>query len=81
MNPRQAIMVESRFFGGLDMTETAELLEVPCIAYAASLDEVSPLARTGADFVALGEWIWTEPQGAAAIVAAAAENLAEPVPR
>ena len=28
MNPRQAMMVESRFFGGLDITETAELLEV-----------------------------------------------------
>ena len=28
MNPRQAIMVESRFFGGLDMTETATLLDV-----------------------------------------------------
>ena len=27
-NPRQALMVESRFFGGLDITETAELLEV-----------------------------------------------------
>ena len=28
MNPRQALMVESRFFGGLDVAETAELLEV-----------------------------------------------------
>lgn len=28
MNPRQALMVESRFFGGLDVTETAALLEV-----------------------------------------------------
>ena len=28
MNPRQAVMVESRFFGGLDMTETAALLDV-----------------------------------------------------
>jgi RNA polymerase sigma factor (TIGR02999 family) len=28
MNPRQAMMVESRFFGGLDIAETAELLEV-----------------------------------------------------
>ncbi len=28
MNPRQAMMVESRFFGGLDITETAALLEV-----------------------------------------------------
>ena len=27
-HPRQAVMVESRFFGGLDITETAELLEV-----------------------------------------------------
>ena len=28
LNPRQAMMVESRFFGGLDITETAALLEV-----------------------------------------------------
>lgn len=28
MNPRQASMVESRFFGGLDVSETAELLNV-----------------------------------------------------
>ena len=28
MNPRHAVMVESRFFGGLDMTETATLLDV-----------------------------------------------------
>lgn len=27
-NPRQAVMVESRFFGGLDVTETAEMLGV-----------------------------------------------------
>lgn len=28
MNPRQALMVESRFFGGLDIPETAALLNV-----------------------------------------------------
>ncbi|MGH7460722.1 MAG: ECF-type sigma factor, partial [Longimicrobiales bacterium] len=28
MNPRQAMMVEYRFFGGLDLTETATLLDV-----------------------------------------------------
>ena len=28
IEPRQAAMVESRFFGGLDIAETAELLEV-----------------------------------------------------
>ena len=28
ISPRQALMVEARFFGGLDMKETAELLQV-----------------------------------------------------
>lgn len=28
LNPRQAIMIESRFFGGMDTAETAALLEV-----------------------------------------------------
>jgi RNA polymerase sigma factor (TIGR02999 family) len=28
LNPRQALMVESRFFGGMEAVETAELLEV-----------------------------------------------------
>ncbi len=58
----------------------AELVEVPCVGYAASLDEVGPLARAGADFIALGDWIWTQPQGAPAAVATAAASLAEPVP-
>ena len=59
----------------------AELVEIPCIGYAAHLDEVGPLARTGADFIALGDWIWTHPQGAAAAIAAAAEHLAAPAAR
>jgi thiamine-phosphate pyrophosphorylase len=59
----------------------ADLLEIPCVGYAGHPDEVAAIARTGVDFVALGEWIWTEPGGAAAAIAAAAENLAAPVPR
>ena len=59
----------------------ADLVELPCIGYAANLDEVGPLARTGADFIALGDWIWTHPQGAAAAIAAAAKNLGELVGR
>jgi len=55
-----------------------ELFEIPCVAFAASEDEVEPLAKTGADFVALGEWLWREPNGATAAVAAAAAKLAEP---
>jgi thiamine-phosphate pyrophosphorylase len=53
----------------------AELFEVACVGYAASLDEVGALAQTGADFIALGEWIWTE-QESAADIAAAAQQLA-----
>ena len=54
----------------------AELFEIPCVGYAASRDEIAPLAQTGADFIALGEWIWTEPHNTAAIIAAIAQQLA-----
>jgi thiamine-phosphate pyrophosphorylase len=58
-----------------------ELLEIPCVGYAGRPDEVAALARTGADFIALGEWIWTWPQGIAAAIANAAEQLLTPAPR
>jgi thiamine-phosphate pyrophosphorylase len=54
----------------------AELFQPPCIGYAAYTDEVGPLAQAGADFVALGEWIWREPGGADKAVAAASKILA-----
>jgi thiamine-phosphate pyrophosphorylase len=57
----------------------ADLVEVPCIGYAGEAGEVRLLAQAGADFVALGDWIWTHPQGAAAAVTMAAAALAEPV--
>jgi thiamine-phosphate pyrophosphorylase len=56
----------------------AELFEIPCVGYAASLAEAAALARVKADFVALGDWIWQETNPAAA-VAEAAERLAAPV--
>ena len=62
------------------VTWCAELLELPCVGYAAGLNEIRPLAQAGADFVALGDWIWTHPRGAAAAVAAAAESLTGPAP-
>lgn len=58
----------------------AELLELPCVGYAAAADEVGPLALAGADFVALGDWIWTQPQGAADTVRQASERLAAVAP-
>lgn len=63
------------------VTWWAELFEPPCIGYAGSLDEVAPLADAGADFIALGDWIWTDgseprqttrPTAAQTIAAAAA---------
>ena len=56
----------------------AELVEIPCVGYATNAGEVRPLAQAGADFVALGDWIWTHPEGVVAAVAAAAGALVEP---
>jgi thiamine-phosphate pyrophosphorylase len=57
----------------------AELFEVPCVGYAANTEEVAPLAAAGADFVALGEWIFarsTGHRGPAAAITDAARRLA-----
>lgn len=54
----------------------AELFQPPCIGYAAEKDEVRPLAEAGADFVAVGDWIWTERGGVDTAVAAANAILA-----
>ena len=53
----------------------AELFQLPCIGYAAAADEIRPLVAAGADFIALGEWIWEEPGGAITAVTAAAGDL------
>jgi thiamine-phosphate pyrophosphorylase len=54
----------------------AELFQLPCIGYVAAADEIRPLAEAGADFIALGEWIWQEPGGARTAVAAATGDIA-----
>jgi thiamine-phosphate pyrophosphorylase len=60
------------------VTWWAGLIELPCIGYAAAAEEVRPLAQAGADFIALGPWLWTHSDGAAAAVAAAAAALVGP---
>jgi thiamine-phosphate pyrophosphorylase len=37
----------------------AEIFETPCVAYADALSAAGELARAGADFVAIGEAIWS----------------------
>jgi len=53
----------------------AEVFEVPCVGYAGSMDEVTPLAVAGAEFVAVGDWIFEHTRGPAAAVAEAAGRL------
>jgi thiamine-phosphate pyrophosphorylase len=54
----------------------AELFEIPCVGFAGGIEEVAQLADAGAEFIALGDWIFDYPQGAAAAVAQAASRLA-----
>ena len=51
------------------------LFEVPCVGFAANMDEVRPLAQAGAEFVALGPFVWRDPHGAAAAIASAGQAL------
>jgi thiamine-phosphate pyrophosphorylase len=53
----------------------AEIFETPCVAYAPRLEDVPALAATGAEFVALGDAVWTSPDGPGAAVKAAIEAL------
>jgi thiamine-phosphate pyrophosphorylase len=46
----------------------AEIFEAPCVGYAAERDEVAPLVKAGADFIALGDWLWREPYQIAALL-------------
>jgi thiamine-phosphate pyrophosphorylase len=54
----------------------SEVFEVPCVAFAETLDEVAPLAAAGADFVAAGDFIWADERGAASALSAAEKALA-----
>ncbi len=54
----------------------AEVFQLPCVAYAARLDEIAPLAQAGADFIALGDFVFSDPARIAANVTAATQQLA-----
>lgn len=74
---------EPRADGSLPALETvieraswwAEIFETPCVAYAPTFDAIEPLAATNAEFVALGEAIWSHPEGPAKAVERAVEIL------
>jgi len=53
----------------------AEVFEAPCVGYAAGPGDVAPLVKAGADFVALGDWLWAEADAVTSILATAARDL------
>ena len=40
-----------------------ELFEPPCVGYATSREEAEEFAAAGADFVLVGDFIWSDPRG------------------
>jgi thiamine-phosphate pyrophosphorylase len=56
----------------------AEIFELPCVGFAATLAEVGMLATAGADFVAVGDCIFDDSRGPAAALADAAQRIALP---
>jgi thiamine-phosphate pyrophosphorylase len=55
----------------------AELFEPPCVGFAASIDEASEFAAAGADFVLVGDFIWSDPRGAKAALIDAGQAIAK----
>jgi len=53
----------------------AELFEPPCVGVATTLEEVHAFAAAGADFVLVGETIWTDPRGPKAALIDAEQAL------
>jgi thiamine-phosphate pyrophosphorylase len=53
----------------------AEVFETPCVGYAAAPEEIAPLVKVGADFVALGDWLWRDPSAIPARLAGAGGEL------
>ncbi len=58
----------------------AELFECPCVGYAASLDDIAPLVAAGADFIALGDFLWRDPHAVKATIIEASRLLRMPEP-
>ena len=55
----------------------AEIFETPCIAYAPDAGSVPALVETGAEFLALGEWLFAESVDIRAAVGAADAAITE----
>ena len=54
-----------------------ELFEPPCVGFAASREEAEEFAAAGADFILVGDAIWTDPRGAKAALIAIGEAITQ----
>lgn len=55
----------------------ADVFNVPCVGFAGSLEEAVQIAQAGADFVALGDAIWSDPRGPGAAMEDIAQSVAQ----
>ena len=53
----------------------AELFEPPCVGFAASREEAHEFAAAGADFVLVGDFIWSDERGAKAALMEAEQTI------
>jgi thiamine-phosphate pyrophosphorylase len=52
-----------------------ELFELPSVGFANTLDETGRFASAGADFILVGDFVWTTPEGPAACLRAASDAI------
>jgi thiamine-phosphate pyrophosphorylase len=58
----------------------AEVFEIPCVGFAASVEDVATLVAAGADFIALGDFLWRDPDSIAATMSQVTRDLRLPEP-
>ena len=58
----------------------AEVFEIPCVGYAASLGDIAPLVAAGADFIALGDFLWRDSAKIASTISEVSGYLKLPEP-
>jgi thiamine-phosphate pyrophosphorylase len=56
----------------------AGLFEIPCVAYAASLNEVDELVKAHAEFIAVGDLVFADPRGPTTAITEIAARLVAP---
>ncbi len=54
----------------------SEVFTAPCVAFASTLAQATRFARAGADFIMLGECVWSDPRGPGAAIEDALDALA-----